>query len=459
MSRYNNKQGGGSTPSKYSFKSSAGSSSSGEPVLSEVTPVSVERFIQSSVEHALKHCPDAVSVMKGRIGSIMAEPKVSILDSDIIANMVGTLDDEGLLLLDNQLLPEYRKELLKKANDQLNLQFKGNKSSTGSSSSGEHVQTQVKGKSNEERSEYILVEEIWPKAYSNTRETERARQRSQVRQMIQKMFYLFPSESVRSLMSNDADLNKALKSECMIGFILALKKFAVSGTGNVELNCEEAQNKLLALTMNRDLNFTEYVAKFKLAAKDLKMLNSRWPTSKIVGIFMRNLDQGRYQFNDIYTKFLDKNFPMLYQLQSGSLEEAMDAMTNHYNDVVRVAHTFTKKSASEGSNSQVYSTAKQISKAVVDEKRDTIEVSRVVLATMIKRKTTESGFAKGSESSSKKPKVADRVKAIDGSKTLRITDGSGVDLSDKKTQMKNKACFAFAKEGKCDRGDRCWFKH
>ncbi len=67
MSRnYDNKQGGGFAASKYAGNKSAGSSGPREPVLNEVSPVSIEKFIQSSVEHALKNCPEAVSVMKGK---------------------------------------------------------------------------------------------------------------------------------------------------------------------------------------------------------------------------------------------------------------------------------------------------------------------------------------------------------------------------------------------------------
>ena len=121
----------------------------------------------------------------------------------------------------------------------------------------------------------------------------------------------------------------------------------------------------------------------------------------------------------------------------------------------RVAHTYRVKSV-ENSKSQVYSSLKQISRAVTDEKVDMLEFPRVVMATLIKRMASDSGKP---DSSNKKHKVADKVKAIDGAKTFRITDGSGQDIVDKHAKLKNKACFAFSKEGKCDRGTTCWFKH
>jgi hypothetical protein len=52
----------------------------------------------------------------------MAEPEVSVIDNDIIANMAGTLRRDGSIRKNYQLLSEYRAELLQEVKVRLELQ-------------------------------------------------------------------------------------------------------------------------------------------------------------------------------------------------------------------------------------------------------------------------------------------------------------------------------------------------
>ena len=436
---------------------------SGNPVLTSVSPASVEAFIQASVEHALTHCPEAVSSMKGKIGMVMAEFEVPHAQRFVIANMAGTVAENGMVRKAHQTLVEYRAELLIDVRVSLGATVSSStvsSSDTSNSKSGDTSLTEGKTVKDLE-----LV--LWPKSGEKSRDHRRSTQISQVNTMLQKMLYLFPSESVRSLMSNDRDLNVAMERECMIGFICALRKFGVSGTGNVELNCEEAQEKLNALTMSKELGFTDYVSKFKLASKDLELLGSRWSVSKIVGIFIRNLDQTKEGFNDVYVRYLDKTYPEMYKLQQGSLQNAIDVMTAHYNDVVRVAHSYKKSAGVESRDKhKTISSFKQLSRfveGVSGDSADSVQVSKVVLATLLKRKNGE-GDNNNNNNNNNNPKDNNNKKlkiTTDGDKKkqLMITDGSGKDLADIRAIQKSKSCYNFAKEGKCERGDTCWYKH
>jgi hypothetical protein len=280
--------------------------------------------------------------------------------------------------------------------------------------------------------------------------------------MIQKMVYLFPSETIRSQLSNEVDLNNAVESECMIGVLCALRQFAVSGTGNVEVNRALAEERLLNIFMTKDVNFVEYVSRFKAAVKDLELLGSTWSVKKIVDIFMRNLDQSQLMFNDIYSRYLDKSYPEVFKLQHGSLQDAIDAMSDHYNMVVRVAHTYVGRVAASGvGKPHIYSSSKQLAKALADPSSapgDLITVPRVILATVLNNSKRKAGDNSNLTSQDKGKKVRN---AVDDATKRRVdnVDKLKKDPADKKVRFSDKPCHQFAREGKCDRGSTCWFAH
>ena len=341
--------------SKYDSKSE-----SKTPVFRRVTPGEGQKYFDLIVQHCLNQHSEIVPWLQGTIHSDFLEFKPEFLKRGNLGRRGGTYKSaEGELVMVDMTIIDYREELIRhvQLSDDIEIQM-------------------------EERH---ALEYLFPKASAKSRTDNRTKILSSAQALLGKAMLYWPESDVCALMSTDTKLLSAYEKIDLIAWVNDLKEFCLVGTGNIENNIRIAEESITALKMEKD-KFTDYVKDFRAAADNLSRCGSNFTQERIVSLFFKNLDQK--QFNQFYANFLDKNHH-LNERKNGNLQEAITAVYEYYNEVIRVMEDNASLGGnSAGSNPSSFNSASSVKgvKHYVNSNKtqEPVVVPHHVLATLIR---------------------------------------------------------------------------
>lgn len=418
------------------------SKSSKEPVFRRATPGEGQKYFELIVQYALNHHSEIVPWLNGTIHSDFLEFKPEFLKRENKGRRGGTYKSAtGELIMDDLTMVDYRAQLIE--------------------------EVQLADLLEQDLDERIALEYLFPKATAKSRADNRTKMLSSAQALLGKAMLFWPEPDVISLMNIDAKLTSAYEKVDIIAWVNALKEFCLAGTGNIENNIRIAEESITALKMEKG-KFTDYVKDFRAAADNLSRCGSNFTQERIVSLFFKNLDQE--QFVQFYANFLDKNH-YLNERKNGSLQEAISAVYDYFNSVIRVM----EDNASLGNSSQSSNHSGLTSVTSVKglkhhvntgKSQDSLVVPHHVLATLMRGNNADSFKRKADEAAGDHKKKAARLD-ITNSAGRENSKSSGKEKSksvDFKLKSADKSsapgiCFNWAKDQECKYGDACRYSH